>query len=91
MGSCSFKIWLEAREKGFEFYKDLVLGKLNLDSVDGLSATLNTWKPEALQNSLQGLGEFKSLPDELQRQVMDKIQTGSGTVGDIIRVMAHQD
>lgn len=90
MADVSFKIWLEAREKGFDFYKDLVLGKLNLDGVDGLSATLNTWKPEALQSALQGLGEFKSLPDEVQRQVMDKIQSGSGTVADIIRVMAHQ-
>lgn len=90
MNDDSFKMWLEAREKGFDFYKDLVLGKLNLDGVDGMSATLNTWKTEALQNIFQGLGEFKSLPEEVQRRVIDKIQTGSGTVGDIIRIMAHQ-
>ena len=90
MTGISFKIWLEFKEKDFEFYKNLVLGKLDLDGVEGLSATLNTWKPEALQQILQGLGEFKALPESVQKQVFGKIQSGSGTLADIIRIMASQ-
>jgi len=90
MTDISFKLWLESKEKDFEFYKNLVLGKLNLDGTEGLSATLNTWKPEGLQQILQGLGEFKALPEAIQKQVFGKIDSGSGTLADIIRMMASQ-
>jgi hypothetical protein len=72
----SFKIWLEDEEKDFEFYKNLVLGKLNLDRSEGLSATLNTWEPENLISMLNSLGEFKELSDETQEQVIGKVRAG---------------
>jgi len=84
----SFKLWLEDEEKDFDFYKNLVLGKLNLDKVEGLSATLNTWEPDNLISKLNSLGEFKQLADETQDQVTGKIRAGDGTLSDIIRLMA---
>jgi len=86
----SFKIWLEDEEKDFEFYKNLVLGKLNLDRSEGLSATLNTWEPENLISMLNSLGEFKELSDEAQEQVIGKVRAGEGTLADLIRKMATQ-
>jgi len=86
----SFKIWLEDEEKDFEFYKNLVLGKLNLDRSEGLSATLNTWEPENLISMLNSLGEFKELSDETQEQVIGKVRAGEGTLADLIRKMATQ-
>ena len=84
----SFKIWLEDEEKDFDFYKNLVLGKLDLDRVEGLSATLSTWEPDNLIGILNGLGEFKNLSSEVQDQVTGKIRSGDGTLGDAIRIMA---
>lgn len=86
----SFKIWLEDEEKDFEFYRNLVLGKLNLDRSEGLSATLNTWEPENLISMLNSLGEFKELSDETQDQVIGKVRAGEGTLADLIRKMATQ-
>jgi hypothetical protein len=86
----SFKIWLEDEEKDFEFYKNLVLGKLNLDRSEGLSATLNTWEPENLISMLNSLGEFKELSDETQEQVIGKVRAGEGTLADLIRMIATQ-
>lgn len=84
----TFKIWLEASEKGFEFFKNMVLGRLNLNKVDGLSAALGTWEPDALINVLNDLGEFKNLSDEVQQQVIGRIRSGDGTLGDLIKLMA---
>jgi hypothetical protein len=84
----SFKIWLEDEEKDFDFYKNLVLGKLDLDRVEGLSATLSTWEPDYLINILNSLGEFKELSSEVQEQVTGKIRSGDGTLSDLIRIMA---
>lgn len=75
-------------DKDYNFYKNVLLGKLNLDRVHGLSQELNAWEPEQLINILNGLGEFKELPQETQDQVIGQIRSGMGTLGDLIRIMS---
>jgi hypothetical protein len=84
----SFKTWFEAEEKDFDFFKNLVLGRLNLSRADGLSATLNTWEPDALINILNDLGEFKNLPNQIQTQVIGRVRSGEGTLADLIKMMS---
>lgn len=84
----NFKIWLEYQEKDFNYYKNLVLGMLNLESPEGLSASLDTFKPDILISSLEAMGEFKELNSDVQQQVKDKIQVGEGSIEDLIRLMA---
>jgi hypothetical protein len=84
----NFKIWLEYQEKDFNYYKNLVLGMLNLESPEGLSASLDTFKPDILISSLEAMGEFKELNSDIQQQVKDKIQVGEGSIEDLIRLMA---
>ena len=49
------------------------------------------WKPpENLISSLEVLGEFRDLNDDVQMQVKDKISSGDGTLEDIIRLMAKE-
>lgn len=91
MEQSNFKHWLALTEnqgKDFNFFKALILGRMNLDHKNGLSLTLDAWEPENLINLLGGLGEYKSLPQETQNAVEAKIQSRSGTLGDIIRLMA---
>ena len=86
----SFKIWLtEFEDKGFNYYKNIVLGKLNLDQSHGLSQSLDAWEPEQLINMLNGLGEFKELPEQIQNQVTGQIQSRMGTLGDLVRIMSN--
>ena len=84
----NFKIWLEYQEKDFNYYKNLILGMLNLESPEGLSASLDTFKPDILISSLEAMGEFKELNSDIQQQVKDKIQVGEGSIEDLIRLMA---
>jgi hypothetical protein len=84
----NFKMWLEYQEKDFNYYKNLILGMLNLESPEGLSASLDTFKPDILISSLEALGEFKELSADIQQQVKDKIQVGEGSIEDLIRLMA---
>jgi len=86
-----FKNWMKLREaeyKDFDYYKNLVLGKLNLNNNYGLSQDINTWKPESLISILNGLGEFKALSQNIQSQVIGQIRSQMGTIGDIIRIMS---
>lgn len=84
-----FKIWLnEMENKGYDFYKNILLGKLNLDHTHGLSQGLDAWEPEQLINILNGLGEFKELSQEVQDQVIGQIRSRMGTLGDLIRIMS---
>ena len=84
-----FKKWLvEMEDKGYDYYKNIILGKLNLDRTHGLSQGLNTWEPEQLINILNGLGEFKELRQEVQNQVIGQIRSQMGTLGDLIRIMS---
>jgi len=84
-----FKVWLaEMENKGYDFYKNILLGKLNLDRTHGLSQVLQTWEPEQLINVLNGLGEFKELRQEVQDQVIGQIRSRMGTLGDLIRIMS---
>lgn len=85
----TFKIWLtEIEDKGYNYYKNVVLGKLNLDRNHGLSTGIDTWEPGQLVDVLKGLGEFTSLPKEVQDQVTGQINSRMGTLGDLIRVMS---
>lgn len=84
----NFKIWLEYQEKDFNYYKNLILGMLNLESPEGLSASLDSFKPDILISSLEAMGEFKELNSDVQQQVKDKIQVGEGSIEDLIRLMA---
>lgn len=84
-----FKVWLaEMEDKGYDFYKNILLGKLNLDRTHGLSQGLDTWEPEQLINILNGLGEFKELRQQVQDQVVGQIRSRMGTLGDLIRIMS---
>ena len=85
-----FKKWLaEMEDKGYNYYKNIILGKLNLDHMNGLSQAVDTWEPEQLINILNGLGEFKQLPLPVQDQVISQIQSGTGTLGDLIQTMTR--
>lgn len=83
-----FKLWLVEIEKSYDFYRNILLGKLNLDRTHGLSQTLNTWEPEQLISILNGLGEFKKLRQETQNQVVGQIRSQMGTLGDLIHIMS---
>jgi hypothetical protein len=85
----TFRLWLaEMEEKGYNYYKNILLGKLNLDRTHGLSQGLDTWEPETLVSVLNGLGEFKGLPQATQDQVIGQIRSRMGTLGDLIRLMS---
>lgn len=89
-----FRTWLEDEQKDFEFYKALVLGKLNSGKKKedyNISSSLKLWKPpENLIDALSNLGEYKNLSDDLQSSVEDKIMSGEGTLEDIIRLMSKE-
>lgn len=85
----NFKSWLQlTEERGFDYFKSLVLGRMNLDHQHGLTQNLDAWEPVNLINLLNGLGEYKNLSQEVRNQVEARIQSGLGTMGDIIRIMA---
>ena len=84
----SFDIWMEYREKDFTFYKNLILNRLNLDRSEGMSSALSTFQKDKLESLLQGLGEFKKLPDVVQKAALGRVASGDGTVGDLIRTLA---
>lgn len=83
-----FKIWLE--EKDREYYQDMVLSKLDLDKDKGLSQSLNVWDPDKLLSKLSELGEYKSLPEDVQKSIEAKIKSGSGTIGDLINIISSK-
>ena len=83
----NFKNWLVTENKSYDYYKNLVLGKLNLDPIHGLTQSINGWEPQQLVGMLNGLGEFKQLPLPVQDQVISQIQSGTGTLGDLIQTM----
>lgn len=81
-----FKKWLLIEEKDIDYYKKLILSKLELDN-QGLSQSLNIWKPESLINKLNELGEYKNLSLEKRKNVENIIKSKSGTINDLIKVM----
>lgn len=85
----NFKNWFEMENKSYDYYKNLVLGKLNLDPIHGLTQSVNGWEPQQLIEILNGLGEFKQLPLPVQDQVISQIQSGTGTLGDLIQTMTR--
>jgi hypothetical protein len=87
-----FKNWLikEFDKEDFDHYKNIVLGILNLDKEKGLSQTVSAWEPSQLINTLNNLGEYKNLPQGIQSQVEGQIKSGSGTLGDLIKLMSDK-
>ena len=86
----NFKNWFEMENKGYDYYKNLVLGKLNLDPINGLTQSINGWEPQQLIQILNSLGEFKQLSMPIQDQVISKIGSGEGNLGDLIQLMSSQ-
>lgn len=86
----NFKTWLEFQEKDFNYYKNLILAKLGLDSPEGLSVSIDSYEPENLKSELEALGEFKELASDIQDKIKQSIDVGEGTVEDIIRMMSDQ-
>jgi hypothetical protein len=84
----NFLEWFFKEEKDFDYYRNLILSKLNLKKDMGLSQDLNAWEPDNLINILNGLGEFRNLSSEIQDQIIGQIRSGSGTLHDIIRLMS---
>lgn len=84
-----FKQWMELYDgKDYDFYKNMLLGKFNLDRNLGLNQSLDNFEPDFLISSLNGLGEFKELPEFIQNQVIGMIQSNSGTFSDLARLMS---
>jgi hypothetical protein len=92
MKNFSFQTWLEDKQDNYNFYKDLILGKLNYNKknkINSVSTSLKLWNPpDNLISLLDNLGEFKNLDDKIQKQVKDKILSQEGTLGDIIDLMS---
>lgn len=83
-----FKLWLE--EKNREYYRDMILSKLDLDKDKGLSQSLNVWDSDKLLGKLSELGEYKSLPEDVQKSIEAKIKSSSGTIGDLINIISSK-
>ena len=66
----------------------MLVGKLNLDKRLGINQSLDSLDSDFLISSLNGLGEFKELPDFVQTQVIGSIKSQTGTFADIARLMA---
>lgn len=85
----NFKKWLaEFDDKDFNYYKNMLLGKLNLDHTQGLSQGLDAWEPEHIIAMLNGLGEFRELSSEVQDQVIGQVKSRMGTIGDLVQLMS---
>lgn len=86
-----FKQWLENDEKDFDFFRNVILNYLGLHSEKGLSQGLDTFNKDNLKEKLQALGEFSALPQDVQSNVLARIDSAQGgTVGDLIRLMAFK-
>jgi hypothetical protein len=85
-----FRVWLEEEEgKDFDYFSRLVLGRLSLSYDNGPDQTLDTWEPNNLIQMLNGMGEYKQLPQPVRDRVEAQIRSRMGTLGDIIRLMAQ--
>lgn len=81
-----FSIWLEKEERDYDFFKNLILGKLELSN-EALSQSVGIYEPDELISKFQGLGEYAKLPEETKAQVEGQIRSKTGTLGDLIRLM----
>lgn len=81
-----FSIWLEKEERDYDFFKNLILGKLELSN-EALSQSIGIYEPDDLISKLQSLGEYAKLPEEIKSQVEGQIRSGTGTLGDLVRLM----
>lgn len=86
----NFKNWLE-NEEDFDFYHNLIVNYLGLDTEKGLSQSLDAFNQDNLKQKLQALGEFSSLPEDAKMQIIARIDNGQGTIGDLIKIMAYKE
>lgn len=86
----NFKTWLEFQKKDFNYYKNLILAKMGLDSPEGLSVPIDSYEPENFKSELEALGEFKELKSDVQEKIKKNIDAGEGTIEDIIRIMSDE-
>lgn len=81
--------WLvEAELKDFNFWRNLILGKLGFEKEYDLSQSLMAMKPDMLINSLNELGEFKKLDQTTKTQVLSQVESKTGTLRDLIKIIA---
>jgi hypothetical protein len=97
MNKSNFKLWLEERH-GFDHYKDLLLKFLNLDgNKDGMSTSIKSLKEsgytkESLKKKILGLGDISDLNQDTIDAMIDIIDNKDfSTVGDIVRVLSHNE
>jgi hypothetical protein len=86
----TFKNWLQTEQnKDFSYWKNLILGYLNLDQRNGLSQPLDTMNKNNLKAKLQSLGEFMKLSSQTQHRALGFIdESPGGTIGDLIRYLS---
>lgn len=86
-----FKNWFnEANLQNRSFWVDLILGKakpIEKNQILNQSSTLNTVKISTLINALNSLGEFKKFDKDTQEEVISKINSKKGTIGDVINLL----
>ncbi len=80
-----FRVWLEELEKDNKFWERFFLGLYDLrGDEDGLSKNLAGFDVDRLQST----GEFQELDQKKQQEIVNKIQQGNGTIGDLAAIAA---
>lgn len=76
-----FRVWLE--EKDHHFWSRFFTGLWDVEAGrEGLEKSLDGFDVDRLKNS----GEFLGLPPDTQREILDMVERGAGTVGDLVNV-----
>ena len=87
-----FKLWLlEFEGKDIKYYQNILLSKLDLDKDKGLSQSLNVWESDKLLSKIQDIGEFKNLSSDLQKEIIDQINSKTGTLNDLAVMMSSAE
>jgi len=87
-----FKLWLlEFEGKDIKYYQNILLSKLDLDKDKGLSQSLNVWESGKLLSKIQDIGEFKNLSSDLQKEIIDQINSKTGTLNDLAVMMSKAE
>lgn len=83
-----FRLWLENVEKDRRYWEDFFLSVYRLDrNSGGLGKNLAGFDPKNLTNTSQ----FSEIPPERQQAILNKIQSGDGTIGDLAAIASGDD
>lgn len=75
-----FRIWLEEVEKDRRYWEDFFLAVFRLDrKTGGLGKNIAGFNTKDLMSN----SEFANLDPKLQQMIVNKIQSGNGTVSDL--------